>query len=196
MLKGYLKSIKDDLWSVLSEKKYVQREIKESARELKAYLKGEMARNAEIWHDSPDVLAYHNRQDKERVDRLLFKAVTEISGMYHNDQSYHLIYKDGSEACVTAEEILLGEPFPKVSDVVYAELSSADDNYDTETGETLTSTAMRLWRLATVITPLRMNVVGSTTRPLKLSTARNGESAGCKITRTSCRLLFEEPKRP
>ena len=135
MLKGYLKSIKDDLWSVLSEKKYVQRAIKERERELKAYLKGEMARNAEIWRDYPDALAYQNRQDKERVDRLLFKAVTEISGMHHNDQSYHLIYKDGSEACVTAEEILLGEPFPKVSDVVYAELSSADDNYDTETGD-------------------------------------------------------------
>ena len=53
---------------------------------------------------------------------------------WHNDQMYHLIYKDGSEVVITAEEILSGEPFPKMSDIVYAEMSSADDHMDTETG--------------------------------------------------------------
>ena len=134
MLKAELKSIKNDLWEVLGNKKYVQSAIKQMKREIEAERKAELARYATITSDAW-TLAYWKRQDDERYGRLLRERTDYIISQYHCDQSYHLIYKDGSEACVTAEEILSGEPFPKVSNIVYAELSSGYENYDTETGD-------------------------------------------------------------
>lgn len=71
---------------------------------------------------------------REYVNRLA-RLQNSIVSQYSNDQMYYLIYRDGSDVAISAEDILLGEKFPKITDVVYAEMSSADDHFDTETGE-------------------------------------------------------------
>ena len=134
MLKNMLKAVKDDLWNVRSNKKYVQSAIKQKVKELETSRKEYLAENARIY-SNPSSLAFHNQLENERFDRMRTEAICHIFSQWHEDQSYHLIYKDGSEVCVTAEEILGGEPFPKLSDIVYAELSSGWEHYDTETGD-------------------------------------------------------------
>ena len=134
MLKDVLKVIKNDMWTVLSNKKYLQAQIKNALREIEADRKGALAENAAT-ATSHETLVFWNRTTNEIYDRKRISAINHLFEQWHNDQSYYLIYKDGSEATITAEEILGGEPFPKVSNVVYAEMSSADDHLDTESGD-------------------------------------------------------------
>lgn len=75
------------------------------------------------------------RQINEAYDGQKARAVNEVYNSWHNDQMYHLIYADGSEVVISAEDILGGEKLPRLTGIVYAELSSADDHFDTETGD-------------------------------------------------------------
>ena len=122
------------MWGVLSNKKYLKAELKTRLKELDADRKEALAEYAHMAEDD-SYRQYAYRTTNENYDRMKTQAIVGILDYYHNDQSYHLIYKDGSEVCITAEETLSGEKFPKVSDVVYAELSSADDHFDTEVGQ-------------------------------------------------------------
>ena len=133
MLKNMLTAIKEDLKNVRSNRGFVQDEIKRKTREIEAGRKAELAENARTF-DNPESLDFWTRKTNETFNSQLTKAISDIFARYHEDQSYHIIYKDGSEVCVTAEEILGGEPFPKLTGIVYAELSSGWENYDTETG--------------------------------------------------------------
>jgi len=134
MNKQTLRTIKNDMWDVLSNKKYVQASIKqlqkEIERERKEALEEYIGLPEDDWYRS-----YGFRITNEAYDRRLADAVDYLYSQWHNDQVYYLIYKDGSEVVISAEEILGGVKFPKVSDVVYAEMSSADDHMDTETGD-------------------------------------------------------------
>lgn len=133
MKRDILKYIKNDMWYTRHDKKDVQAMLKAELAELEARRKEELDDNAAL-DVSPESLAHFNWQTNERYDRCRQELIGRVIDRFHNDQMYHLIYKDGSEVVITAEEILSGEPFPKMSDIVYAEMSSADDHMDTETG--------------------------------------------------------------
>jgi len=107
--------------------------IKAQLAELEARRKEAIAENDDV--ADKEVRGWFNRDVNRAYDRRRQELISSVYDFWHNDQMYHLIYKDGSEVVITAEEILSGEPFPKMSDIVYAEMSSADDHMDTETGD-------------------------------------------------------------
>lgn len=133
MKKDVLRTIKNDMWNVLGNKKYLQADIKVRLAEIEASRKEALKANAEM-DVSAEALAWLNQRTNETYDKRRVDCIWNLYEQYHNDQSYYLIYKDGSEVCITAEDILAGEKFPKVSDVVYAQMQSADDDMDTEIG--------------------------------------------------------------
>lgn len=133
MKRDVLRYIKNDMWEVRHNKKYVQAMLKAKLTELEARRKEAIAENDNVADEK--VHSWFNQNVNWTYDRLCQELVGDVYDRWHNDQSYHLIYKDGSEVVITAEEILSGEPFPKMSDIVYAELSSGDDHMDTETSD-------------------------------------------------------------
>ena len=133
--KDILRYIKNDMWEVRHCKKDVQRQLKAELAELEARRKEAIAENESADYASAESKAWFNRRTNETYNQRRQDIINSVYSQWHNDQSYHLIYKDGSEVCILAEEILSGEPFPKMSDIVYAELSSADECLDTETGD-------------------------------------------------------------
>ncbi len=134
MLKDVLKTIKQDMKDVRSNKPYMQAVLKAELAELEARRKEALSEYADL-PESDWYRGYAFRTTNEMYDQRRIEVIGRVIYQWHNDQSYHLIYKDGSVTCITAEEILSGEPFPKLSDIVYAEMSSADDHIDTETGD-------------------------------------------------------------
>lgn len=133
MKKDILKTIKNDMWGTLSNKKYLQAHLKKLLAEVERRRKEALAE-----HDGIEDINFRNwlnQQTNEIYDRRRREVIDEEYECWHNDQTYYLIYKDGSEVVISAEEILGGVKFPKVSDVVYAEMSSADDHMDTEAGD-------------------------------------------------------------
>ncbi len=134
MNKQTLRTIKNDMWETLYSKKYLKSRLKTRLAELEQRRQEALAENAAV-DASPETIAYWNRETNKAYDQRRMKLIDEECRLWHNDQSYYLIYKDGSEVCITAEEILGGDPFPKMSDIVYAEMMSADDHMDTETGD-------------------------------------------------------------
>ena len=133
MKRDILKLIKNDMWDTRHNKKDVQAMLKAQRAELEARRKEAIAENDDV--ADAEVRGWFNRQTNETYVRRRQELVSSVYDFWHNNQMYHLIYKDGSEVVITAEEILGGEPFPKMSDIVYAEMSSADDHMDTETGD-------------------------------------------------------------
>ena len=133
MKKDILRCIKNDMWETRHNKKYVQAMLKAQLAELEARRKEAIAENDDVADE--EVRGWFNRDVNRAYDRRRQELISSVYDFWHNDQMYHLIYKDGSEVVITAEEILSGEPFPKMSDIVYAEMSSADDHMDTETGD-------------------------------------------------------------
>lgn len=134
MKKDILKTIKNDMWGVLGNKKYFQARIKQLTAEIEKERKEALAEYKNMPEDDW-YRAYSFRTTNAAYDKRLTNAISYECSQWHNDQMYHLIYKDGSEVVISAEEILGGVKFPKISDVVYAEMSSADDYMDTETGD-------------------------------------------------------------
>ena len=132
MKRDILKLIKNDMWETRHNKKDVQAMLKAQHAELEARRKEAIAENDDVADE--EVRGWFNRDVNRAYDRRRQELISNVYDFWHNDQMYHLIYKDGSEVAITAEEILSGEPFPKMSDIVYAEMSSADDHMDTETG--------------------------------------------------------------
>lgn len=133
MKRDILKLIKNDMWETRHNKKYVQAMLKAQLAELEARRKEAIAENDDVADE--EVRGWFNRDVNRAYDRRRQELISSVYDFWHNDQMYHLIYKDGSEVVITDEEILSGEPFPKMSDIVYAEMSSADDHMDTETGD-------------------------------------------------------------
>ena len=132
MKRDILKLIKNDMWETRHNKKDVQAMLKAQLAELEARRKEAIAENDDVADE--EVRGWFNRDVNRAYDRRRQELISNVYDFWHNDQMYHLIYKDGSEVAISAEEILSGEPFPKMSDIVYAEMSSADDHMDTETG--------------------------------------------------------------
>lgn len=134
MKKDILRFIKNDMWETRHNKKNVQDMLKVELAELEQRRQEALADNAAA-DACPETIAYWNRETNRAYDQRRIEVIGRVIDQWHNDQSYHLIYKDGSVVCITAEEILSGEPFPKMSDIVYAEMMSADDHMDTESGD-------------------------------------------------------------
>lgn len=134
MKKDVLKVIKNDMWDTLSNKKYLQAEIKAALKDVEEQRKEALADYQDL-PEEDSFRQYMFRSLNERYDRRRVEVIGNLFEQWHNCQSYYLIYKDGSSVCITAEDILGGEKFPKVSDVVYAYMISADDEMDTESGD-------------------------------------------------------------
>lgn len=54
---------------------------------------------------------------------------------YDGENSYYLIYKDGSCVSIMDSDLISGEKRPKLTDIVYAMYSGPCDSWDTETGK-------------------------------------------------------------
>lgn len=133
MKKDILRYIKNDMRETRRKKKYVQAMLKAQLAGMEDRRKEALAENDSV--ADLEMRSWFNRQTNELYTRRRSELIQNVYGFWHNDQMYYLIYKDGSEVVITAEEILSGEPFPKMSDIVYTELSSDDDHMDTETGD-------------------------------------------------------------
>ncbi len=133
MLKNVLKTIKVDMRETRSNKKYMQAMLKAELAKLEIRRQEALAENNDIADE--DSRSWLNRQVNKAYNSRRQDVINDVFSRWHNDQSYYLIYKDGSEVYITAEDILNGDPFPKMPDIVYAEMSSAYDHMDTETGD-------------------------------------------------------------
>lgn len=134
MLKDRLKAIKTDMRDVRSNKADCQCEVRCHLRELERERKRALAECERTYTDMGSRLCERDRINR-KFDQLQEIEQDRILNRWHSDQQYYLIYADGSEAIISAEEILLGEKFPRITGIVYAELFSADDHFDTETGD-------------------------------------------------------------
>lgn len=129
-----LRYIKNDMWQTLYSKKDLRSVLKRKLKELEAEREKVLAENARYGYDE-FTTAWYNMRTNANYDQRRAKLIENECSQWHNDQSYYLIYKDGSCVSILAEEILGGEKFPKMSDIVYAMLQSADEIIDTENGD-------------------------------------------------------------
>ena len=145
MNKKTLKYIKNDMWEVLYNKKYVQAGLKAELKELEADRKRVLAGYAK----SEDKLfrTVSSIMVNERYDRLRVETIQNQIAGWHSDQSYYLIYQDRSEVCITAEDILNGEKFPSMCMLNCRVLM----NILTQREENSTGTPKKCWRLAITI---------------------------------------------
>lgn len=134
MKKDVLRFIKNDMWEVRHNKRYLQASLKTRLAQIESDRKEALSENNQLGLNR-EVKMWSDLRTNEVYDRRRTAAIVDEYERWHNDQSYYLIYKDGSDVCITAEDILGGEPFPKMSDIVYAEMFSADDWMDTEVGD-------------------------------------------------------------
>ena len=134
MLKDRLDAIKKDMRDVRSNRAACQSELGRHLRRLERERREALAENERSDIGEASRLCERDRIEK-RFERLRAIAVDDIYSRWHNEQMYYLIYRDGSEAIVSAEDILAGEKLPRLTGIAYAELSSADDHFDTETGD-------------------------------------------------------------
>lgn len=134
MLKDRLKVIKADMRDIRSNRADCQAELKKRLRELEQERRETLAEHGRLAFDNRYFLFERDRINR-RFDRLEDIALTHIFSQWHIDQQYYLIYADGSEAIISAEDILAGEKLPRLTGIVYAEMSSAEDHFDTETGD-------------------------------------------------------------
>lgn len=134
MNKETLRYIKNDMWQTLYNKKDLQAVLKRKLKQVEAERKEALAENEGYGYDENSLAWFNERTNRIYNQRRIAVIENEYS-QWHNDKSYYLIYKDGSCVCISAEEILGGEKFPKMSDIVYAMLQSADEIIDTEGGD-------------------------------------------------------------
>lgn len=134
MLKDRLKSIKADMRDVRGNRAACRSELDRRLRELERERREALAENERSEISEACRLCERDRIEK-RFERLQAIAVDDIYSRWHDDQVYYLIYRDGSEAIISAEDILSGEKLPRLTGIAYAEMSSADEHFDTETGE-------------------------------------------------------------
>lgn len=123
--KEILRLIKSMMKDAHSNVKYVEAEVralrKKQAQRMKEYLEG--------------FEGYRRMMEKERLERIFAKEVAAIYDSWGAEDSYYLIYKDGSCVCTSDAELISGEKLPKLTDIVYATYSGTCDSWDTESGE-------------------------------------------------------------
>lgn len=73
-----------------------------------------------------------NKEGCEAHDRLLEKLYAQTSR-----EHYLIIYQDGSHVMVYASSILMGEKFPKLTGIVYAEFTNDFGRFDTEVEDSM-----------------------------------------------------------
>ncbi len=73
-----------------------------------------------------------NKEGCEAHDRLLEKLWAQTS-----NERYFIVYKDGSYVRICAASILMGEDFPKLTGIVYAEFSNDFGHFDTEVEDSM-----------------------------------------------------------
>ncbi len=120
-----LRAIKSMMREAHSNVKYIQAEEKalrkEQAQRMKEYLEG--------------MDGYWRIREKERLERIFAEEIDALYSNWDAEDSYYLIYKDGSCVCTSDAELISGEKLPKLTDIVYAMYSGTCDSWDTESGE-------------------------------------------------------------
>ena len=134
MLKDRLKAIKADMRDVRSNRAACRSELNYHLRRLERERREALAENKRCKASEAYRLFERDRIEK-RFEQLRAIAADDILSRWHNEQVYYLIYRDGSEAIISAEDILVGENLPRLTGIAYAEMFSADEHFDTETGE-------------------------------------------------------------
>ena len=119
---GLIKSMMRDAHSNV---KYIQTEEKalrkEQAQRMKEYLEG--------------MEGYWRVVEKERLERIFAQEIDDLYSNWDAEDTYYLIYKDGSFVCTSDAELIRGDKLPKLTDIVYAMYSGTCDSWDTESGE-------------------------------------------------------------
>ena len=102
MKRDILKLIKNDMWETRHSKKDVQSMLKTELAELESRRKEALAEYVGLPEDDW-YRAYIFRTTNAAYDRRRQELISNVYDRWHNDQMYHLIYKDGSEVVITAE---------------------------------------------------------------------------------------------
>ena len=67
-------------------------------------------------------------------ERRMREAIFEEYSRWDGETHYYLIYKDGSCVCISDEDLISGDPMPKLTNIVYAHYQDGYDEMDTESG--------------------------------------------------------------
>lgn len=134
MKKEILSFIKKDMCEVRSNRKLYKAQLKHELNELEIRRKDALAIYVGI-PVSDDYGEYSLGYINDLYKSCRNRVIESVRNDFYNEQTYYIIYKDHTEVYITAEDILNGEKLPKFTDIVYAEIISADNHMDTETGE-------------------------------------------------------------
>ena len=113
--------------SMMKESRSWYSELQKKTKEIKN----------ELLHDVFHVESINELSGYERTQYniSLNSKLNSLYWQYDGENSYHLIYKDGSEEIVSDGEILATGKIPKLENVVYMQYSGPCDEQDTEIGE-------------------------------------------------------------
>lgn len=71
--------------------------------------------------------------ERDFARQSLQRSITKAIDYYSDDDSFYFIYKDGTEVCKDAEDILNGEKI-KLTDIIYACYGNCACEFDTDIG--------------------------------------------------------------
>ena len=122
-----LKEIKERMKDSHKNVYYINKQIKKIEKEFAERAKEELAT-----YSDPD--GYFAMQYKESMRVRLQRAILDEYNRWDGETHYYLIYKDGSCVCTSDEDLISGDPMPKLTDIVYAHYQDGYDEMDTESG--------------------------------------------------------------
>jgi len=129
MLKDIKKAIIDDIKCIIDNRKYYNSDYKKLVSEQYKAAKT----HYDFYQDQEGnwEMYLSNTYQQSINDKRL-----KLLNKWHNDQFYHLIYKDGSERIFSAEDIITGETTHiKFTNLVYMRLQFSEEDVDTEIGK-------------------------------------------------------------
>lgn len=125
--KELLKEIKSRIKDSHSSIPYIKAQIKKIEKAFAERIAEELAT-----YSDPD--EYFAVQYKARMERRMREAIFEEYSRWDGETHYYLIYKDGSCVCISDEDLISGDPMPKLTNIVYAHYQDGYDEMDTESG--------------------------------------------------------------
>lgn len=125
--KELLREIKDRIKESHRDIPYIKAQIKKIEKEFAERMAEELAT-----YSDPD--GYFAMQYKESMERRMRDAIFAEYSRWDGETHYYLIYKDGSCVCISDEDLISGDPMPKLTNIVYAYYQDGYDEMDTESG--------------------------------------------------------------
>lgn len=125
MLKDKLKLIKESIKDFKDDRKFLDGQIEKIEQRHK-----EKIEDAKLNYTEGYFLNQRLNQLEKEQQSTIYKMCEDFG----NDASFHIIYDDGSECCVTGTEIVTGEITPKLQHIAYAQYGDGYEEFDTEIG--------------------------------------------------------------